>query len=344
MAEMTQLMRQWRLLQMLSRRGQGVPLRDMAEETGVETRTILRDLNVLRNAGFPLAEHVKERGKKFWYLSREDGIGQLQFTLEEASALYLGRQYLDAFAGTLFWSGAQSGFGKIRAVLGETTVEHLDKLAEATHMTSISQADYSARAEMIDDLMVGIEDCKVTVITYQSLRSTEPVTHYNVHPYAMVFHKGALYLIAWSVDHSAIRTFKVDRISEVEVKGGLLKFERPERFDPGQYLEHSFGIFADEGPPQTVRVKFSAAVRRILEEKKFHPSQELRPQPDGGVVACFQLATFEEFRSFVLSFGRHAKVLEPKELADDIRQEIFEMQAMYPAPQRNGHVRHSDVT
>jgi len=341
MAESGQLMRQWRILQMLSRRRQGVPLRELADETGVQTRTILRDLNVLRTAGFPLAEHVKDRGKKFWYLSQEAGVGQLQFTLEEAAALYLGRQYLEAFAGTLFWKGAQSGFEKIRSVLGDATILHLEKLAQAMHLTSICQVDYSTRAQMIDELMIGIEDCKLTAITYQSLRSTEPVTHYDVHPYAMVFHKGALYLIAWSVEHNAIRTFKIDRISEAEVKGGLMKFERPRNFDPSRYLEHSFGIFTDDRPPQMVRVRFSPAVKRILSEKKFHPSQELRPQPDGGVVACFKLASFEEFRSFVLSFGRHARVIEPRELAEDLQKEILEMQKLYPIPQHNGQVHSS---
>lgn len=130
------------------------------------------------------------------------------------------------------------------------------------------------------------------------------------HPYALVNHRGAQYVIGWSKDHNAIRVSKVDRISAVDVL--QLQFERPGDFDAEKFLAHSFGIFAGDGAPQTIRVRFAAPVIRILEEKRFYRSQRLIHQSDGSVVAEYDLASFEEFTSWVLSFGPQAEVLEPE--------------------------------
>lgn len=329
MSESSQLMRQWQLLQMLSSRKYGVTLQEMVEETEVSSRTLLRDLRLLKSVGFPLTEQTRDHGKKFWSLANDFGIAQLHFTLEEAAALYLGRQFLEVFAGTFFWKGSQQAYRKIRAALSEHVIDYLDKLASSVHLTHLQMADYSSRAQLIDDLMVAIEDSRITVLTYQSMRSTEPVTYYDIHPYALVFHMGALYLIAWSMDHQSIRTFKIDRISEVEVQSALMKFQVPDEFDAAQFLENSFGIFGDQHKPQTVRVLFSAQVVRILEEKQFHSSQKLTRQKDGSVIAEYLLSSFEEFRSFILSFGQHATVLEPVELIESIQEEIAAMRAHY---------------
>jgi predicted DNA-binding transcriptional regulator YafY len=172
---------------------------------------------------------------------------------------------------------------------------------QATH----GLADYSNKGQLIDDLVRAIEDRRLTVITYHSLRSTEPVTHYDIHPLAIVWHKQALYLIAHSCDHRAIRTFKVDRLSAVEVQ--TLQFTRPADFDPRELLAGSFGIFEGKGSEQTVRIRFSPQVARIVAERTHHPTQRLTLEPDGGLLAEFHLRSFEELTSWVLSWGEHAQ-------------------------------------
>lgn len=316
MADQPLLLRHWMILRTLSARRRGATLRQLADEMGVSSKTIHRDLVLLGQLGFPLIGDVGFRGQKHWRLDQTKGLLQLQFTIEEAAALYLGRQFLEPLAGTYFFEGAQKAFQKIRATLGEAALRHLEKLAAAFYHTTHGWTDYSEKAQRIDDLVRAIEDRRLTVITYQSLQSTEPVSHCDIHPYCLVWHKHALYLIAWSADHGEIRTFKVDRISEVEVQ--QLQFQRPAQFDPQQYLAGSFGIFHSDGPLKQVRVRFSPEVARVVGERRFHPSQVLQPQPDGSVIAQFALSSFEEVASWILSWGQHAKVLQPPELRERV--------------------------
>ena len=51
------------------------------------------------------------------------------------------------------------------------------------HQTMVGAGDYSKKADVIDELMVGIEDRRAVFITYQSLQATEAVT-YDIYPLA----------------------------------------------------------------------------------------------------------------------------------------------------------------
>ena len=327
MAEMPPLMRQWTLLRTLSARRHGTTLREIAVEAGVSQKTALRDLALLRDIGFPVAETVGERGLKHWKLDGQAGVPSLNFTLEEAAALYLGRQFLEPLPGTYFFHGAQSAFHKIRATLGDAALRHLEKLAAAFYHKTHGLADYGAMGELIDQLVRAIEDRRLTVITYRSLRTTEPVTHYDVHPYALVWHKQALYLIAWSAGHEQIRTFKVDRIWAAETKD--LQFARPADFDPQRFLAGSFGIFQGDGRLHTVRVRFTPAAARVLSEKTFHPTQRLTRQRDGSVIAQWELSSLEELTSWILSWGKEAEVLSPPALREKMVSEMSECLVKY---------------
>lgn len=328
MAEQTPLVRQWIVLKTLSARRHGVTVAELAQELSVHEKTIRRDLETFQQAGFPLDEEVGEHGRKSWRLRHAGGSPEIAFAFDEALALYLGRRFLDPLAGTYLWQAAQNAFKKVRACLGPAALAYLDKMAGGLHHTQVGASDYSQQADLIDELLRGVEERKATHLVYQSLQATEPVT-YEVHPYGLAYHRGSLYLIAWSRDHDEVRTFKVDRVREVEVSA--FPFHRPEDFDLERYLSGSFGIFRGDGEVRVV-VRFAPAVARYVSESRWHASQELQPQADGSVRAEFQLSSTEEIMRWLLGFGRHAVVLEPDELREALRAEAAAVAAHYAAP------------
>jgi len=330
MPDQPAILRHWLLLRTLAARRQGATLRELAAENGVDPKTIHRDLLLLRRLGFQLKFESGHRGLKHWKLGDAAGLPQLSFTLEEAAALYLGRQFLEPLAGTDFFRGAQSAFAKIRSTLGDAPLRHLEKLAAAFYCKTHGLADYSAKGQLIDDLQRAVEDRRLTVIAYQSLRATEAVTHYDVHPYALVWHNHALYLLAHSAGHGQIRTFKVDRLSKVEILG--LQFPAPADFDPLALLAGSLGVFQGEGPLETVRIRFSPTVSRSVAERTHHPSQRLTKQPNGSLLAEFELSDFHELTSWILSWGQHAEVLSPPHLRADLAATLRSALAAYQEP------------
>jgi len=318
MADHPPLVRQWILLRLLSSRRQGATIKELAEELRVSIKTIRRDLNMFVEAGFPLGETVHERGRKAWRLDHDKTQPELNFAYDEALALYLGRRFLEPLAGTPFWTAAQAAFRKLRAMLGEGSLKYIESLAPLFHQTTVGAGDYSKKADIIDALMVGIEDCKAVFITYQSLQATESVT-YDVYPYGLIYHRGSLYLVGHAPDHDEIRHWKVDRIENAEVT--QFPFNAPPDFDLEKHLAGSFGVFHGDGDIR-VKVRFSATVARYVMESKWHDSQKFLPQKDGSVLAEFRLSTTEEIKRWILSFGRHAVVEEPVELRREINEEV----------------------
>lgn len=324
MADDGSLFRQWTLLKLLSARRYGATVEEMAREMNVSDKTIRRDIILFRNLGFPVEEQRGERGRKSWRLAAPAGP-PLSFAFDEALALYLGRRFLEPLAGTFFWEAAQRAFAKIRASLGRPAIEYLERLASRVHGVVVGAADYSAKADLIDAIMLAIEDSRQAIISYQSQSATEPV-EYQVNPYGLVFHKGSLYLIAHSLDHGEVRHFKLDRMNEVEVS--KLQFHRPEDFDAARHLAGSFGVFHGKGDV-LVRIRFSRSAARYVRETKRHASQRIEEQPGGGVIAEFRLSAVEEIKSWALSFGAEAEILAPSDLRARVADELEQMAQAY---------------
>jgi predicted DNA-binding transcriptional regulator YafY len=180
---------------------------------------------------------------------------------------------------------------------------------------------------MIDDLMVAIEDRLVSLIVYQSDQSTEPVEQ-EVYPQGFVFHRGSLYLIAWSSRRGEVRTYKMDRIDDVH--STKLPARVPENFDLADWLEHSFGIFRSGSTElQTIRIHFTRNVARYVRESSWHRHQKLTDQKDGSVIAEFRLTDTSEIKRWIMSFGPNATVLEPQELVDEIQRDLQTMLGLY---------------
>ncbi len=325
MADELPLVRQWILLRKLCSHHYGLTIKDMVHELGVSEKTIRRDLETFQAVGFPLKEVVGEFGRKKWNIDAGKDEPGLNFAFDEAIALYLGRRFLEPLAGTMFWEAAQRAFKKIRATLGAEALKYIDQFGTMFHQTMVGAADYTKKAELIDELMVGIEDHRAVFVTYQSLQATEPVT-YDIYPYGLIYHRGALYLVGRSPQHEEICHWKVSRIEAAEVT--QVPFQRPEGFDLRQHLAKSFGVYHGDGDVK-IKVRFAPAVARYVSESNWHESQTLTPQKDGSVLAEFQLSDTEEIKRWIMSFGQHAVVLEPKSLRDEIVQELNLLLAVY---------------
>ena len=100
-----------------------------------------------------------------------------------------------------------------------------------------------------------------------------------------------------------------------------MPFTRRADFNARQFLAGSLSIYHDTGDV-VVKIRFSPDVARYVTESQWHPSQQCDLQRDGSLIVQLSLSGMTEVKSWVLSFGKHAEVLEPEELRDEIRQEL----------------------
>jgi predicted DNA-binding transcriptional regulator YafY len=319
--------RQWVILSILKARVLGVTVRALAAELEVSQKTIRRDLDLFRSVGFPLEETVGAYNRKAWRLRPTANQPPLSFTFEEAAALYLGRRSLEPLAGSALWQAAHQALRKVKAVLGTTALDYIDRFQDLFHFTTFGTSDYTSKGALLDKIMLGIEDRKAIHILYQSDRATEPAFR-DVYPYDLTRHSGSLYLIAHDPQEDKTKTYKLDRIEDVE--NSNFPFQRPKDFHTEAFLSSALGIYqGDRDRDITVKIQFAPAVARFVMEKRWHHSQKLTRQRDGSLIAEFRLSCTQEIKSWVLGFGRQAVVLQPESLQREIVDELDSMNIAY---------------
>jgi predicted DNA-binding transcriptional regulator YafY len=122
------------------------------------------------------------------------------------------------------------------------------------------------------------------------------------------------------------KTFHVTRIKSAALTAE--RFQPPKGFKPEEYLGETIGLYVGKERFR-FRVRFSAEIAPWIEEVHWHAKQKLVKLPDGQVDLELPAGSLLGARRFVLSFGKHARVLEPKELVADVRGHVAELAAMY---------------
>ena len=136
---------------------------------------------------------------------------------------------------------------------------------------------------------------------------------------------GALYVIGHDHHSEEIRTFAIDRIRKIEET--TERFQIPSSFDFDTYTASSFGVIAE--PATHVKIRFAKAVRTFVEERTWHPSQQVETLSGGAVLLTMEVGDTTELRSWVLSFGADAEVFEPDSLRQEIAEELGKAARLY---------------
>ena len=95
-------------------------------------------------------------------------------------------------------------------------------------------------------------------ITYYS-KSSDRTKAYLVHPYRLAYAQGALYLLAYVPEYREVRTFAVERISELSLREDTFT---PIEELPEEAFPHSLGVHS--GPPERVEIEFQPAVAEYV--------------------------------------------------------------------------------
>lgn len=320
------IIRQWNVLQAIAASRHGQTIDQLAELSGVTTRTVRRDLEALSVAGFPLYDDVVG-GQRRWKLMGHPFAAMVEkgFTLEEVSAVYFSRSLLETLAGTPFQSHLKTAFAKIERALSPGMRAFLDRLPRhiATKPAPGSARAAKNRDEIVSKLMDAVLFRRQADITYWSISSRRQ-KEYRIHPYRLTYGVGALYVSAYVEEYGEMRTFAVNRIRQVSLREE--RFSKEEALD-GDAFPHSLGIH--QGPPVHVEIEFTREVAPYIKEREWHCSQRVTEHADGRVTIALDVCDDWALRSWILGFGPRARVVAPAALAEAIRTDLEEGAARY---------------
>jgi predicted DNA-binding transcriptional regulator YafY len=311
-----QLARQWQLVQHLARRRGGIDVDDLAAELDCVRRTVYRDLDALQYAGFPVVSEKRD-GRVYYRFLETFRLGDVPFTADEVLALAFGEDLLRTLEGTVFHDSIRSALGKIRAGLGPELAAYLERLAESFRVLPGPHKRYAEYRETIRVLHDAVLRRRTLRMRYRTGRTGRTATR-ALDPYRVWYKAGGLYVVGRDHLSGEIRTFAVDRIRALEATDA--RFEIAPGFDFEATIGASFGVIAE--PARHVRIVFERVWRTYVEERTWHPSQRLRPLRGGRLELTLDAGSVAELRSWVLSFGSGAEVIEPPDLREAVRREL----------------------
>ena len=156
-------------------------------------------------------------------------------------------------------------------------------------------------------------------------KSGREPAQYDIDPYTIVLAKGGLYLLAYAHNRDAVRIFALERISAITVT--RQRFEMPDEFEPEACFSDAFGLVTDS--PMRIKVRFDRELAHMVKDRIWKSGQKLSVAHDGSILLEFEASGSMEIMAWILSYGRHAELLEPPELRKEMRRQAKALREIY---------------
>lgn len=280
-----------------------VTAKELARHFGVSARTIYRDMEALCQAGIPV---YATQGKNGGIALMESFVLQKSLINKEEQ-----HQILSALQG-LNAVGLTQGQGllaKWRALFGPGDSDWV-----SVDFSDWSQTKQRELALLKDAILTK----KVLRFTYYGASGEK--SERDAEPMQLWFKSRAWYLKAYCRLRGGVRLFKLTRMKDLRLTGGVYE-PSGNREEPPSY---------DHYPVKPIAVLKlwidGSQAYRVYDE--FEETQVERQQ-DGHFLVSTAYPLDEWVYGFLMSFGPYIKILSPKDIQDEISQRARKIAAMY---------------
>lgn len=297
------IMRVLTVLEILQTR-EHVSGRELAKRLEVNGRTVQRYIARLQDLCIPV-ESTRGVGGAY-RLKPGFRLPPMMFTDEEAFALTLGLRSLRQLGLEAFAPAAESAAAKLARVLPESVRESANTLDE---VVAVEPGPWviSTSAQCLLSLCGAIRMRLVAGFDYRSHDGSS--SRREVEPYGIVHMDGRWYMVGRCRMREALRTFRLDRVSGLEVREE--KFERPGNFDARAHLERSMP-FVQAG--YSIEVWLGAPIEKV--RSHFALYRVAMEEDRGGTTLRCARETLDVFAAVLLTLGCSIEVRRPPELLE----------------------------
>lgn len=190
------------LLQSFRRRSRAVSAQKLADELGVNVRTIYRDILTLQAQGVP----IEGEAGVGYILRPGHTLPPLMFKNDEIEALVLGARWVATRGDAALSLAARDSLAKIAAVLTDSLRSDL----ETTTLIVGRPLGPPVQSSLTALIRTSIRGDKKLSIDYLSEDGTYSVR--TVRPFALGFFDHTQLMVAWCELRQDFRNFRLDRI------------------------------------------------------------------------------------------------------------------------------------
>ena len=191
---------------------------DIADELGVSRRTILRDLETLRDRGWPILAETGPGGGV--YLDRDRGAAAIHLNLDEIASLWVAAR-LSTTGSNLPWSAStRAALDKILSTLPPDRARALRRVARRVVVGCPAGPRVVADlGRPLPELLVAFERAftEHVCLDIHYVDGRGKRTRRRVEPHGLLVEIPAWYLLTRDTAHGGARLFRMDRIRRVRV-------------------------------------------------------------------------------------------------------------------------------
>ena len=301
---------------------EGLTLDEMAQESGVGRRTAERMRDAVL-ALYPAAEEVSDPPAKRWRIRGGLSAFEQAPTTGELVELTKAAQGLRT-AGEPGRAAALEGLErKLKSAMRSTTLNRLAPDLEALVRAETIAVQAGPRPSADETVLAEIRQAILAGRPLGFLYSRPGVEarRRSVAPCGVMFGR-ANYLVAADRESGRIQTFRLDRMSTVRAEDGVAA--PPVDFDLQVFASQSFGIYQDEIEDVVLRVTPEGATE--ARAWRWHPTQSVEDQANGGVVVRFRASGMRELAWHLFSWGDQVEIVEPGRLKVVMREALADAQ------------------
>jgi predicted DNA-binding transcriptional regulator YafY len=154
--------------------------------------------------------------------------------------------------------------------------------------------------------------------TYQKFWEEE-VSQRLVEPFALKEFKNRWYILAKDSKDNNIKSFALDRLTNLEIT--TQHYLYPHNYSVEENYRYCFGIISPNGSdPQDIILSFDPFQGKYIKTLPLHETQEVLVDNDQETRIKLKLCLTHDLFMELLSFGDNMKVIEPKELSEEIKE------------------------
>ncbi|MDX1567796.1 MAG: WYL domain-containing protein [Longimicrobiales bacterium] len=303
-------------------RPDGVSLEELAEDLGVDRRTIFRDLEEVtaRSLYLPAGPaddlQIQLTADRIQVWSTGKFTRPVKLLSAEALALALGLRSLAA-SGVAPMDGEKVE-GLRRRLEGHLATVPTDDLLRGFEPSGEKREAVSADVpHLVFEAARTSTPCRIRYLK----PSAEAPEERTLHPWVVARAEGRWYAVGRDPEAEDDRTrlFRLDRVLDAELLEG--SFEVPEEFDVTELLDR--GRLFDPDDYVEVSVRYSSRIARWIREKPWAGAvAESKELDDGSLLVRHRVADPRWIMSHVLQYGPDAEVLKPEAVRRRVRDVV----------------------
>ena len=313
-----------RLARLAAARRGGISLEDIVADFGVSHRTAQRMTDALEDSFANVSTFDGDDRKRRWRID-DPGLDRLQLRPDSAlEALEIAERDAE-ITGRLRHRQALADLREtLLARLTPRDAARAEADAEAVLSALASVTRPGPKVSLAPDLLDAITEALRGPFRLRVRYKSTDTPQRILEPHGVLMgHR--TYLVARDpAKGGPIRSFRLDQILSAEVLDE--SFAIDSEFSMQRFAAQSFGVWQDPAQFGEVVWRFLPRAASRAAGFRFHPSQVLEPQADGGLIVRFHAAGWLEMAWHLYQWGDAVEVLAPeglRALIDGYRRSDF---------------------